>query len=124
LPGFLLISVGLGFSFVPISIAALAGVQPAEAGLASGLFNTSQQIGGALGIAALTSIATSTTTDEVASGHALPVALTDGFQAAFFGAAGVTIIGILVALFVVRSSDIVQEVPEEPVEATPVLEAA
>jgi EmrB/QacA subfamily drug resistance transporter len=124
LPGFLLISVGLGFSFVPISIAALAGVQPAEAGLASGLFNTSQQIGGALGIAALTSIATSRTTDEVASGHALPVALTDGFQAAFFGAAGVTIIGILVALFVVRSSDIVQEVPEEPVEATPALEAA
>src|SRR5919204_3778221 len=53
LPGFLLIAVGLGFSFVPISIAALAGVQPAEAGLASGLINTSQQIGGALGIAAL-----------------------------------------------------------------------
>src|SRR5215217_1499338 len=50
LPGFLLIAVGLGFSFVPISIAALAGVQASEAGLASGLFNTSQQIGGALGI--------------------------------------------------------------------------
>ncbi len=61
LPGFLLIAVGLGFSFVPISIAALAGVQPAEAGLASGLINTSQQIGGALGIAALSSIATSAT---------------------------------------------------------------
>src|SRR5438477_619934 len=51
LPGFLLVGVGLGFSFVPISIAALAGVRPAEAGLASGLFNTTQQIGGALGIA-------------------------------------------------------------------------
>ena len=51
LPGFLIIGVGIGFSFVPISIAALAGVQPAEAGLASGLINTSQQIGGALGIA-------------------------------------------------------------------------
>ena len=49
LPGFLLVAVGLGFSFVPISIAALAGIQPAEAGLASGLINTSQQIGGALG---------------------------------------------------------------------------
>src|ERR671931_416627 len=56
LPGFLLIAVGLGFSFVPISIAALAGVQDSEAGLASGLINTSQQIGGALGIAALTLI--------------------------------------------------------------------
>ena len=61
LPGFLLIGVGIGFSFVPISIAALAGVQPAEAGLASGLINTSQQIGGALGIAALSTIATTQT---------------------------------------------------------------
>src|SRR6266508_617879 len=58
LPGFLLIGVGIGFSFVPISIAALAGVEAAEAGLASGLINTSQQIGGALGIAALSTIAT------------------------------------------------------------------
>ena len=64
LPGFLIIGVGIGFSFVPISIAALAGVQPAEAGLASGLINTSQQIGGALGIAALSTIATSQTEDS------------------------------------------------------------
>src|ERR671924_1114402 len=61
LPGFLLIAIGIGFSYVPISIAALAGVEPAEAGLASGLFNTSQQIGGALGIAALSTIASSQT---------------------------------------------------------------
>ena len=66
LPGFLIIGVGIGFSFVPISIAALAGVKPAEAGLASGLINTSQQIGGALGIAALSTIATSQTEDSVA----------------------------------------------------------
>src|SRR5687768_5035084 len=66
LPGFLLIAVGIGFSFVPISIAALAGVQPSEAGLASGLINTSQQIGGALGIAALSAIATSRTDDALA----------------------------------------------------------
>ena len=83
LPGFLLIAVGLGFSFVPISIAALAGVQSSEAGLASGLFNTSQQIGGALGIAALSAIATTKTENGVASGTAVPQALTDGFQAAF-----------------------------------------
>ena len=70
LPGFLLIGVGLGFSFVPISIAALAGVEPAEAGLASGLINTSQQIGGALGIAALSSIATSTTSSDLTAGTA------------------------------------------------------
>jgi EmrB/QacA subfamily drug resistance transporter len=115
LPGFLLISVGIGFSFVPISIAALAGVQPAEAGLASGLINTSQQIGGALGIAALTSIATSTTSTKVSSGTALPAALTDGFQAAFYLAAGVAILGILVALFVVRRRDLADAVATEPV---------
>ena len=119
LPGFLLISVGIGFSFVPISIAALAGVEPAEAGLASGLINTSQQIGGALGIAALTSIATSTTNTKVSSGTALPAALTDGFQAAFYLAAGVAILGILVSLFVVRRRDL-----SDAVAAEPVLEAA
>src|SRR5215203_5373842 len=83
LPGFLLIAIGLGFSFVPISIAALAGVQPAEAGLASGLINTSQQVGGALGVAVLSTIATTTTSDAVSTGTAVPFALTDGFQAAF-----------------------------------------
>src|SRR5256886_14122381 len=87
LPGFLLIAVGIGFAFVPISIAALAGVKSSEAGLASGLINTSQQIGGALGIAALSSIATSTTSDEVSRGTALNFALTDGFQGAFVGGA-------------------------------------
>ena len=57
LPGFLMIGVGLGFSFVPVSIAALS-VRTQDAGLASGLINTSQQIGGALGVAILTTVAT------------------------------------------------------------------
>jgi len=121
LPGFLIIGAGLGFSFVPISIAALAGVGSSEAGLASGLFNTSQQIGGALGIAALSTVATSTTSDEVSTGTALPNALTDGFEAAFIWGAIVAALGILVAVFLVRRSDLempVEEVPE------PVLEAA
>ena len=83
LPGFLLLGIGIGFAFVPISIAALAGVQPAEAGLASGLINTSQQIGGALGIAALSTIATSHASDKLAAGVAPPSALVDGFTAAF-----------------------------------------
>ena len=94
LPGFLIIGVGIGFSFVPISIAALAGVKPAEAGLASGLINTSQQIGGALGIAALSTIATSRTEDSVGSGSALPVALVDGFQSAFLVGAIVAALGV------------------------------
>jgi len=116
LPGFLLIGVGLGFSFVPISIAALAGVQDDEAGLASGLINTSQQIGGALGIAALSAIATSTTSDAVSTGTAVSLALTDGFQAAFIAGAAVAFVGVLVALFVVDRRDLVQESSEEELQ--------
>jgi hypothetical protein len=117
-----LIAVGLGFSFVPISIAALAGVQPAEAGLASGLINMSQQIGGALGIAALSAVATSKTHDSIVSGTARADALTDGFQAAFIGATGIALLGVLVALFVVRRADLAVE-PDVVTEA-PALEAA
>jgi EmrB/QacA subfamily drug resistance transporter len=106
LPGFLVIAIGMGFSFVPISIAALAGVRPSEAGLASGLINTSQQIGGALGIAALSAVATSTTADGLTSGSGRALALTDGFQAAFIGGTGVALVGVLVALFLVRGRDL------------------
>jgi EmrB/QacA subfamily drug resistance transporter len=121
LPGFLLIAMGLGFSFVPISIAALAGVQASEAGLASGLFNTSQQIGGALGIAALSAVATSKTEAGVAAGTPLPKALTDGFESAFIWGGVVAIVGILVALVLVRRSEL--EAPAEEAPA-PVYEAA
>jgi len=120
LPGFLLISVGLGFSFVPISIAALAGVKNTEAGLASGLINTSQQIGGALGIAALSTIATTKTSDELHAGTTLPFALTDGFQSAFLVGAAIALVGILVSLFVVSRRDLEQA----PEELTPALEEA
>jgi EmrB/QacA subfamily drug resistance transporter len=125
LPGFLLIAVGLGFSFVPISIAALAGVPPSEAGLASGLLNTSQQIGGALGIAVLSAIATRQTGDSIASGSSQAVALTDGFQSAFMAAAGVALVGILVALVVVQRVDLDVAAPvEAEAEPEPALEAA
>jgi EmrB/QacA subfamily drug resistance transporter len=106
LPGFLLIGFGIGFSFVPISIAALAGVQPAEAGLASGLINTTQQIGGALGIAALSTIATSRTEDAVGSGTALQAALVDGFQAAFVAGAGIALLGIVAAAVLIRRHEL------------------
>ena len=121
LPGFLLAGVGIGFSFVPISIAALAGVRAAEAGLASGLFNTSQQIGGALGIAALSTIATSRSGDAVASGTALPVALVDGFSAAFTAGAIVAALGIIAALTLIRREEM-----EQPsvAETEPALELA
>ncbi|MDQ1616520.1 MAG: hypothetical protein QOJ60_2459 [Actinomycetota bacterium] len=111
LPGFLLTGLGIGFSFVPISIAALAGVRPAEAGLASGLFNTSQQIGGALGIAALSTIATSRTGDAVASGSALPDALVHGFTGAFTVGGLIAALGIVAALTLIRSDEL-EAVPE------------
>ena len=114
LPGFLLVGLGLGFSFVPISIAALAGVQPAEAGLASGLINTSQQIGGALGIAALSTIATSRTDHAVASGTALPDALVHGFTAAFFTGVGLAAVGIVATLTLIRRDELAQEPKTEP----------
>jgi MFS family permease len=120
LPGFLLIGVGIGFSFVPISIAALAGVQAAEAGLASGLINTSQQIGGALGIAALSTIATSQTSDAVASGAALPDALVDGFTAAFLTGVIIAGLGIVAALTLIRKD----ELEQVPASAEPALDLA
>ncbi|HEU4450954.1 MAG TPA: DHA2 family efflux MFS transporter permease subunit [Gaiellaceae bacterium] len=119
LPGFLLIAVGIGFSFVPISIAALAGVQDAEAGLASGLINTSQQIGGALGIAALSTIATSRTADSVASGETLSLALVDGFTAAFVAGVVVAGLGVVAALTLIRRDEL-----ERAPEARPALDLA
>jgi EmrB/QacA subfamily drug resistance transporter len=114
LPGFLLIGIGIGFSFVPISIAALAGVEAAEAGLASGLINTSQQIGGALGIAALSTIATSQTEGSLAAGTELPLALVDGFTAAFVAGVIIAGLGIVAALALIRRDELEQEqAPEE-----------
>jgi EmrB/QacA subfamily drug resistance transporter len=112
LPGFLLIALGLGFSFVPISIAALAGVQASEAGLASGLINTSQQIGGALGIAALSTIATSRTEDAVAGGASQASALVTGFHGAFVAGVIIAAIGIVAAATLIRRDELEQPVAE------------
>jgi EmrB/QacA subfamily drug resistance transporter len=122
LPGFLIIGLGIPFAFVPISIAAFAGTREDEAGLASGLMNTSQQIGGAVGIAILSTVATSTTTGADA-GTALPVALTDGFQAAFWTGAGIAVLGVLVSIFLVRGRDLRPQEAEAPV-GEPIAEAA
>jgi len=82
----LLAGVGFGFAFVSVTIAAVTGTRPHEAGLASGLINTSQQIGGALGLAVLSTIATTRTSDVMATGHStLANGLTEGFPSAFFG---------------------------------------
>ena len=96
----LLAAVGLGFAFVPVTIAAVSGVEDREQGLASGLINTSQQVGGALGLAVLAAIANSeigTSTD--------PTILTDGFASAFLVGAGFAIIGLIATLVLIRTAD-------------------
>jgi EmrB/QacA subfamily drug resistance transporter len=118
-PGFLILGLAIPFAFVPITIAALAGTKPQEAGLASGLVNTTQQIGGAVGIAILSTIAVTTTDDAVADGTAVPTALTDGFVNAFWAGAAIAFVGVLVSIFMVRGRDLQ---PQEALE--PVLDAA
>ena len=105
----LLAATGLGFAFVTTTIAAVSGVRDEESGLASGLINTSQQIGGALGLAVLATIANSRT-DAVMAGSGgdpagLPNALTEGFQAAFLGGAVIALVGLVLTLVLIRGSD-------------------
>jgi EmrB/QacA subfamily drug resistance transporter len=106
LAGFILIGVGLGFSFVPVSIAALAGISGREAGLASGLINTSQQIGGALGLAILVTVSTTRTESLLEDGVPAPQALTEGFGIAFWVAAGFAIVSVLATFLVLRRQDL------------------
>ena len=102
----LLAAVGLGFGFVTSTIAAVSGVEQHEQGLASGLINTSQQIGGALGLAVLSTIATSRTDDVMAAGNStLPNALNEGFQSAFLGGAVIALLGFAATLILIRSRD-------------------
>ena len=91
----LLIALGLGIAFVAITILSVSGVKDREYGLASGLVNTSQQIGGALGLAVLSSIATTRTNHLAATGHPINQALTLGFHTAFLGAAGFVLLAII-----------------------------
>jgi len=113
-------AVGLGFAFVPVTIAAVSGVSQDKSGLASGLINTSQQLGGALGLAVLGTIASSKTTDLLSSAQgdpaAVPGALTEGFQLAFMTGAGFAVVGIIATLVLVRSEDSQAVVGASPAE--------
>jgi EmrB/QacA subfamily drug resistance transporter len=117
LPGFLLIGVGLGFSFVPVSIAALAGVTSKDAGLASGLINTSQQIGGAVGLAILTTIATTHADTLLAEGEDPAHAFTSGYSLAFWAGAGFAVISIIATIFALKREDLAMDAGSEPVGA-------
>ena len=106
-PGFIVSGLGLALVFIPMSIGALTGVRPADAGIASGLISTSQQIGGAIGVAAATTIAT-TFTNHYVSSHAgttafSGAALTHGFQIAFYALAGAAAVGAVIAALLIES---------------------
>jgi MFS family permease len=110
LGGLLPVAVGMGLTFVPMTLVATTNVEHDDAGLASGIFNTSQQIGGALGLAILSSLAVERTTNWLADLGAAPtaaqqqMALVEGYQLAFMVAAGLMALGaILTALFLRRS---------------------
>jgi EmrB/QacA subfamily drug resistance transporter len=122
LPGFILAGAGLGLSFVPVTIGAVSGVPEQEAGVASGLINTTQQVGGALGVAVLSTISVSAFTHYVATrGHSPATTLqglTHGFSLAFWYGALLAGIGVVVALLGLAHSPRPQ-VPD--LEVTPVL---
>jgi EmrB/QacA subfamily drug resistance transporter len=107
-PAFVLGGAGMGFSFVPVTIAGLSGVERADAGVASGLINTSRQIGGAIGIAAVSTIA-ATSTGSYVRAHAgvtatSGVALDHGFQTALYALTGLLVVGAVIAIAFVRST--------------------
>jgi EmrB/QacA subfamily drug resistance transporter len=126
LPALLLSGLGLAFAFVPMSIGALTGVRGDEAGVASGLINTSQQIGGAIGVAVATTIATTFTTQYVDSHVGVSAlsgaALTHGFQVTFYVLAIIAALGAVAAAVLTESPSAIPEI--EPVEGEPLLEAA
>jgi len=117
LPGYLLVGVGLPLGFVPVSIAALAGVREHEAGLASGLINTSQQIGGAIGVAVASTVFTSHASSLLRHGTAPAIALTKGFTLAFWVLAGIAVAGAIAAVTFVRREELVREPEAEAAAA-------
>jgi EmrB/QacA subfamily drug resistance transporter len=110
LPGYVMVGVGLAFSYIPIQIAALAGVAEREAGLASGLINTSQQIGGGLGVAIASTVFTSRFDSLVEDGRSIPAALTGGYQWAFWTLAAFGVLALVAALVLIRREEMA-EVP-------------
>jgi EmrB/QacA subfamily drug resistance transporter len=107
LVGYLLVGFALPFTFIPVSIAALSGVQPHEAGLASGLYNTTQQVGGAVGVAVASSIAVSHFNKLTSEGVPFPQAYTSGTQWAFWAMFGVCIAAIVATVTLIRREELV-----------------
>jgi EmrB/QacA subfamily drug resistance transporter len=121
LPGLVVLGLGLGLTFVPLTLIATSGIQADDAGLASGLFNSSQQVGGALGLAILSTLAAHYTTSSLQGAGAGPtpheqaVAAVSGYQAAFLAAAGLMALGVILVATLVRRRDVVPATASEPV---------
>jgi EmrB/QacA subfamily drug resistance transporter len=116
LPGYLFVGFALPFTFIPVSIAALAGVEANEAGLASGLINTTQQIGGAIGVAVASSVSISHFNHERKAGSSFAEAFTSGEQLAFWVMTGVAIAALIATLTLIRREELepVAEVETAP----------
>jgi EmrB/QacA subfamily drug resistance transporter len=106
LPGYLLIGLALPFSFIPVSIAALAGVEQHEAGLASGLINTAQQVGGAIGVAVTSSVLLTHSNTLLKQGTPFPDAWTSGTHWGFWVAVGIAVAGLAATLLLIRNNEL------------------
>jgi EmrB/QacA subfamily drug resistance transporter len=118
LPAFILSGIGLALGFIPLSIGGLSGVRESDAGIASGLINTTQQIGGAIGVAVATTVATTFTSHFVDSHPGSSplggAALTHGFQIAFYVLAGLALLGAVLSALLVESAPATSEGAGEP----------
>jgi len=117
-PTIVIVSIGIGLAFVPLTLLATTNVEDADAGLASGLFNTSQQVGGAVGLAVLSTLASSQTSRLTGGGGAVVghnAALTSGFHVAFGVGALLLVGGIVTLLLTVRRSDVARIHTEDAV---------
>jgi predicted MFS family arabinose efflux permease len=114
LPGYLMVGVGIAFAFVPVSIAALAGVAEREAGLASGLINTSQQVGGAIGTAVASTVFATHFKTLRADGRSVADALTHGYGYAFWALAFFGLAAIIAALTLIRRDEMTESAATAP----------
>jgi EmrB/QacA subfamily drug resistance transporter len=114
LPAMVLIGTGAGLSFPSLMSLAMSGVERSDAGLASGLVNTTLQVGGAIGLAVLATLSTNRTGDLLASGHSAASALTDGYELAFLIGGGLVAVAVVIALTVLEPGGATER--EQPVE--------
>ena len=115
---FFVTGAGTAFAFIPVSIAALAGIAERESGLASGLLNTSQQVGGAIGVAIASTVAATHSATLIRSGSATPAALTGGFQWALWVCGAIGLAAIPITFLLVRSDDLAPVAMGQPVVST------